>query len=447
MATGNASVPASLEDRPPRQAWIVVALLSVFMMINFADKAIIGLAAVPIIKELNLTHEEFGRVGSSFFLLFSVSAILGGFIANRVSSKVVIASMALLWAIVQLPMIGAVTLPMLIANRVILGAGEGPAYPVALHAVYKWFSDKQRTFPSALVGIGSVLGTGISAPLLTWIIVSYDWHVAFGFLGVVGLVWLTFWLAFGKEGAGCSTRTGGVGCNELPRIPYRKLLTCRTAIGSMLGSFSAYWALTLAVIWLPVFLIKGVGYTPTQAGWIVALPSVAQIFLAPSIGFVSQRLLARGWSSRAARGLLGGSCVMVSGLSMIGLSRVDGGLLQILLIVGSFATGSVMINLGAALIAEISPSKQRGAMLGINNAVYTLAGIGAPWVMGHAVDLGVDTYAGFRSGFAFAGILILLGGFTAVLLIRPKQDIDRFQQGAQRSDVVDQGQRSAVRMG
>ena len=123
MATGNASVPESLEQRPPRQAWIVVALLSVFMMINFADKAIIGLAAVPIIKELNLTHEEFGRVGSSFFLLFSVSAVLGGFIANRVSSKVVIASMALLWAIVQLPMIGAVTLPMLIANRVILGAG------------------------------------------------------------------------------------------------------------------------------------------------------------------------------------------------------------------------------------------------------------------------------------------------------------------------------------
>lgn len=137
----------------------------------------------------------------------------------------------------------------------------------------------------------------------------------------------------------------------------------------------------------------------------------------------------------------------LAGNSMIGLSRVDGGLLQIALIVGSFATGSVMINLGAALIAEISPSTQRGAMLGINNAVYTLAAIGAPWVMGQAVDLGVDAYAGFRSGFAFAGTLILLGGLTAVLLIRPKQDIDRFQQGTQRSNLLDQGQRSAVRVG
>src|SRR5215469_15034992 len=99
------------EEGTPKGAWSIVTMLCVFMMINFADKSIIGLAAVPIIKELNLTHEQFGQVGSAFFLLFSVSAILVGFLVNRVSTKLVIGVMALIWALVQLPMLGSVTLP------------------------------------------------------------------------------------------------------------------------------------------------------------------------------------------------------------------------------------------------------------------------------------------------------------------------------------------------
>ena len=73
--------------RPEKGAWTIVALLFLFMMINFADKAIIGLAGVPIMTELNLTPKQFGLVGSSFFLLFSISAVVTGFIVNRVRSK------------------------------------------------------------------------------------------------------------------------------------------------------------------------------------------------------------------------------------------------------------------------------------------------------------------------------------------------------------------------
>ena len=68
----------------PVGAWTATALLFFYMLINFADKAIVGLAAVPIMKEVNLTPKEFGLVGSSFFLLFSLSAILVGFVANRI---------------------------------------------------------------------------------------------------------------------------------------------------------------------------------------------------------------------------------------------------------------------------------------------------------------------------------------------------------------------------
>jgi len=34
-------------DRVPPRGWLIVFLLSCFMLINFADKAVLGLAAVP----------------------------------------------------------------------------------------------------------------------------------------------------------------------------------------------------------------------------------------------------------------------------------------------------------------------------------------------------------------------------------------------------------------
>ncbi len=64
------------------RAWIMVVLLFTFMVINFADKAVIGIAAVPIMQELELGPRQFGLVGSSFFLLFAVSSVATGFLSD-----------------------------------------------------------------------------------------------------------------------------------------------------------------------------------------------------------------------------------------------------------------------------------------------------------------------------------------------------------------------------
>src|SRR5436305_8313584 len=55
----------------PKGAWTITTLLFFYMLVNFADKAVVGLAAVPIMTELDLTPREFGLLGSSFFFLFS----------------------------------------------------------------------------------------------------------------------------------------------------------------------------------------------------------------------------------------------------------------------------------------------------------------------------------------------------------------------------------------
>jgi MFS family permease len=409
----------------PRRAWLIVGMMFFFMLINFADKAVIGLAAVPIMSELKLTNAQFGSIGSAFFFLFSISAVLVGFLVNRVKTKWVLAAMALIWALTQFPMVGTVSLSVLIASRIVLGAGEGPAYPVALHAIYKWFPNDRRTFPTSFVSIGGALGTGIVAPLITWIILTYSWHAAFLVLGVAGLIWVAVWMMVGEEGplVEPEVNTGAAG---LARIPYSQLLTCRTVIGVFIAGFSAYWALTLAVVWLPAYLIKGAGYTATQAGWIVTLPALTQMFLSPGTGYLSQRLLTHGSSSRMARGLIGGGCVAVAGLAMIALPLVPP-VLEIPCVMLAFAAGSMIYTLGPALIGEISPVGQRGAMLGISNAFYTLAGLLAPWLMGVIVDIGANPAEGFRTGFEYAGVLIACGGFVAMLLINPESDLAKFK--------------------
>src|SRR5580698_4921021 len=111
-------------DRVSPRGWLIVFLLSCFMLINFADKAVLGLAAVPIMRELGLDHTQFGLIGTSFFAFFSLSAVLVGFLANRVPTRWVLFGMALSWALVQLPMVLPVGLAGLAANRLLLGLGE-----------------------------------------------------------------------------------------------------------------------------------------------------------------------------------------------------------------------------------------------------------------------------------------------------------------------------------
>src|SRR5471032_2085277 len=92
----------------PKGAWKITFLLFLFMLVNFADKIVVGLAGVPIMTELEIEPERFGFLGSSFFFLYSIAAIIVGFIVNRVAARWVLLALALVWALAQFPMVGEV---------------------------------------------------------------------------------------------------------------------------------------------------------------------------------------------------------------------------------------------------------------------------------------------------------------------------------------------------
>jgi len=405
------------ERKTSPTAWVVVGLLFFFMVINFSDKAIIGLAAVPIMDELGLTPSQFGLVGSSFFLLFAVSSVIVGFICNRVQSRWVLMIMGLVWALAQFPMIGTISLGTLIACRVVLGAGEGPAYPIALHATYKWFPNELRTLPTAIISQGAGIGIMIVLPLLNLIIVRYSWHWAFVALGSAGLLWTLAWTLLGREGN--VTHSNPVPDFSADRIPYRHLLLNPTVIACWCAFFGAYWALSLSLSWQAAYFVKGLGFAQSATGLLTSFTSGLSVVLVLGLGWYSQKLMFRGVSSRLARGCLGSACVMLGGLALIALPHIDSILAKVVVAAFGMALPSIIYVIAHAVVSEITPASQRGALLSIGNAIGTSAGLLAPYIMGNLVEHAATPLEGFNRGFVACGFIMLAGGIIGVIFIRP----------------------------
>ncbi|MFC8719684.1 MFS transporter, partial [Kitasatospora sp. NPDC057198] len=194
------SAPSAPSAGGGARAWTVTALLVVLMMVNFADKSVLGLAADEIRADLHLNATQFGLANGAFFLLFSVAAVVVGLAADRVSPKVLLLVMAVLWSVAQVPAAIGGGLAVLVTSRVLLGAAEGPAFPVAQHAALAWFPDHRRNLPGALVTLGVTLGVVVSAPTLSWVIQHHGWRTALWALVAVGALWAVAWKVLGADG-------------------------------------------------------------------------------------------------------------------------------------------------------------------------------------------------------------------------------------------------------
>lgn len=426
----------------PARRWIIVAALFVLYVVNFADKTVIGLAAEPIMREMHLTHAEFGRIASSFFLLFAASTVVVGIIANHVKTRWILVVMVILWSVSQLPLL-LVTIPTtLLVSRILLGAAEGPAYTICVHALYKWFKPDERPLPTAIFSVGGSVGIGIVAPLVTWVIVHFGWRAAFLALAGIGLVWVAIWLVIGREGPltdepeprAYAVAAPAIGRRQLFAI-YVRMLFSRTCLGSILPGFVVYVALTIATIWLPSYLERVDAYSMHDVGFIMILPSFLNIVLSPLLGWWAQRMQARGVSMRHAVGTLNGCIVAISGVALLLIPVLTVRWVELVAITVAFSITSFAFSAGVTLVSAIVPSYRRGALLGISGAMQTIAGLLTPMAMGHVIDMSTTVIDGYRNGMMIAGALVIVGGVLGALLVDPAGDRRRFVDASNAEDV------------
>ncbi|WP_370937161.1 MFS transporter [Amycolatopsis sp. cg13] len=404
--------------------WSVVAMLLLFMLINYGDKAVLGLAARPIMHEFGLSPSQYGLLSSAFFFLFSVCALAVGFASSRISTRWILLALALVWAVTQVSVVAASGVGLLLISRIVLGAAEGPAQPMALHAAYSWFPNAKRNIPSALIVGGGALGGAIATPLLTMVIVHFGWRAAFLAMFLVGCVWCLLWLVIGRDGP-VDLAPAGAAPVPASRVPYRRILLSGTWLGGFTGAFGAYWTSTLMVAWLPSYLEMALGYSAGEAAAITTIPWVAGLVLTFTHGAITQWLLHLGVPSRIARGILGGCVLILAGLAMVLLPTVTQPALRIVLIAVAFSFHGVTFANGQTVNSEISPPAQRGAVLSVSVALVTIAGLLAPYLTGRLVEAADGPAAGFATAFAIPGVLMIAGGLAALFFVRPERDARR----------------------
>nr|WP_255314947.1 MFS transporter [Rhodococcus koreensis] len=415
----------------PSRAWLVVGLLFLFTLMNFADKAIVGLAGVEMIKDLGITKQQFGLVQSSFFWLYAVGAIVGGMLVGKVPARWLLAGTASLWVIALLPMVWSTSFTTLIATRILLGFAEGPTAAMALTVAHSWFTAEKRALPSSIVVAGTSFGPILAAPVITALVIHHSWHAAFLVTALAGLGWIALWVMFGRSGHEAvadadHTESDSLTTTAPEHIPYRLLLTSGTVIGLCVLFFVSYSSTALKVSWLPLYLRDGLGYDATTAGNLITLPYLTAAIFIVAAGFTSRMLTKRGVSNRWARGGLASGLIIAGGLSTIAFSMLDRGPLQIALI--SIGASLVAASNGVAwtAVSDVTPPKQRGTIIAVVIAVYSVGGILAPLVLGKLVnDAGTSPLEGYSRGFMGLGIMLIIGAIISFFLINPERDVRR----------------------
>jgi MFS family permease len=408
-------------NAPRGTAWLIVFLLFLAQMLNYFDKTVVGVAATSIMAELHLTPERYGLVASAFFSLYAVTGLLVAFAAApRFRPRSIMAVLLLVWSLAQLPVLLSASFMTLVVGRVILGMGEGPGTPTSINACHEWFVPADRNMPTALTLFGSQMGSLLAAPILSYIIAGFGWRAAFLACSLAGGVILILWLLFSADGPEAARHDGPVPC--VCGIRQRDLWSDPTVIGNFVAGFAAYWVVGFTVAWLPLLVRSRLGLGLVDSGWVLSGIYLIQALLLLLVAFVSQQMLKAGATSRAARGMVMASCLLVSAAAFISAAIADDARLSIVLVTIGTALPLVIFTLGAAMLSEVTPSDHRNRLVTIIFSIVTLSAIPSSWVTGKLIhgDQGWD-----RAFLVLAGVS-LIGGLFAWATLRPEGSIRHF---------------------
>src|SRR5699024_105310 len=336
----------------------------------------------------------------------------------------------------------------------------------------------------------------IAAPILAWIIAHPDlgWRWAFGFLGIVGLLWSSIWLFVGRDGphshmakkqdrvkaeadeepaqtaeqtetvessseprleislesekndwaVGNGKRSVANISDALPIVPILRILGSRTFLISVLAGAGCFWTQGFLTTWSPRYLTAVIDLSPESIGLVSTFPWVVGALALLVLGYASRYLMRRGVTVRWALGALFGVSLLISGLCFVLLPSTRGSLAVVLVTVAS----------GIALIFPLAPTavayavccRRRAAVMAAITGLACVGGVIAPAMVGFLMDsAGYVTTpegqavpaamtealtSGMNSAFWAIGLYLVAVGLASVLLLNPDKTAHSLQKFA-----------------
>ena len=97
-----------------------------------------------------------------------------------------------------LGVIGVAAIPISImgfmVSRAVLAIGESGNFPAAIKATAEYFPKKERSFATGIFNSGSNVGAILAPISVPWIAAKWGWQTAFLFIGIIGFLWMIFWI-------------------------------------------------------------------------------------------------------------------------------------------------------------------------------------------------------------------------------------------------------------
>jgi ACS family hexuronate transporter-like MFS transporter len=297
--------------------------------------------------------------------------------------------------------------------------------------IAEWFPARERAFAMGIFNSGVAVGNILAVPLIVWLQLRYGWQAAFLVTGSLGVGWVVLWLVW-YEPPDTHPRLGeaeraviaGGRLPEAPRAGWRELLGYRETWALILSRFLTDPVWWLYITWLPKYLADARGFSLAQIGLFAWLPYVTADAGSRGGGWISGRLIARGWSTDRARKtvILAGALLMLAGIPAALADRASTALAWMALVTCGF---QAWINNVQTLPSDLFPERAVASVAGLGGVG---AGIGA-LLFTYATGVVVDRSQSYVPILITAGLLPVLGTATLFGLAPRIAPVGEFREG------------------
>jgi len=160
----------------------------------YLDRTCLSVAAPTLKKQLSINAVQYSYIVFAFQLPYILTQPLVGRLIDWVNIRVGLALSIAWWSFAQMLTGFAMGWQTFAAFRTLLAFGEAGNFPSGAKVVAQWFRPRERSMATGIFNVGAGLGQVIATPTVAFIILWYNWQMAFVITGAVGLVWVALWL-------------------------------------------------------------------------------------------------------------------------------------------------------------------------------------------------------------------------------------------------------------
>ncbi len=372
--------------------WGIVSLLFFATTINYIDRQVIGLLKPYIQKDLHWSEADYGYIVTAFQISYAAGLLVSGWLLDKFKTRIGYTMAIVVWSFGAIFHATVRTVVGFGVVRAILGLGEAANFPAAVKTVAEWFPAKDRAYATGIFNSGATVGAITAPVIVTAITLSLGWKWAFLITGLLGFVWIVFWLTIyhppEKHKKVTATELDYILSDavdegktiEKNEISWRALFRYKQTYAICLSRFFTDWVWWFFLFWAPDFLaktqkidIKG-AILPLII--IYAMASIGGIFG----GVLSSRLIKANKTVDHARKTAILICAML--------------ILPLTLATQVHSLGIVIVLIGLAgaahqgwasniftIVSDVYPQKAVGTMVGLSGFAGAVGGaLGASFV-------------------------------------------------------------------